>query len=80
MGANLEYQLQNMTGGIDSLGQGFSASGDAAKHGNAAASGLPTLKDRVKYWGGLALLVSLGVIGIPFLIYFVIGAVAVVLG
>lgn len=80
MGANLEYQFQNLTGGIDNAGQGFPASGDAAKHGSTAANSLPALKDRVKYWGGLALLVSLGVVGIPFLIYFVIGAVAVVLG
>lgn len=80
MGANLEYQFQNLTGGIDNLGHAFGAGGNAAKHGSATASGLPALQDRVKYWGGLALLVSVGVVGIPFLIYFVIGAVAVVLG
>jgi hypothetical protein len=80
MGANLEYQLQNLTGGMNSLGQGFAASGNVGKHGNVAASSIPALPDRVKYWGGLALLVSLGVIGIPFLIYFIIGAIAVVLG
>lgn len=80
MGANLDYQLQNLTGGIDSLGHGFPAGSTAAKHGGEAVDSLTALKRRAKYWGGLALLVSLGVIGIPFLIYFVIGAVAVVLG
>ena len=79
MGANMEYQFQNLTGGIDSVGQGFPKV-DVAKHGDAAASSLPVLKNRLKYLGGLALLVALGVVGIPFLVYFVLGAVAVVLG
>lgn len=79
MGANMEYRLQNLSGGIDNVGQGF-PNVDIAKHRDAAASSLPALKNRLKYWGGLALLVALGVIGIPFVVYFVLGAVAVVLG
>jgi hypothetical protein len=80
MAANMEYQFHNMTDGIENLGQSFPAGGVIAKHGDAAASSIAALKHQVKYWGGLALLVALGVVGIPFLIYFAIGAVAVILG
>lgn len=80
MGASLEYQMQDLTGSIEKLGQSFPSGGKLTKDGGEVAGSVATLKQRVKYFGGLVLLVSLGVVGIPFLIYFVIRALAVVLG
>lgn len=74
MSTSIEYQFHNLAGRIDSAGPGFPADGDTNKNGGAAlriASGGPAgYLHMMKSWGGLALLVSLGVVGIPFLIYF----------
>lgn len=82
MSASIEYQFNNLAGRIDNQGPGFAADGDTAKNRGAAlrtaSSGPAGYLNMMKSWGGLALLVSLGVIGIPFLIYFVaLGATTV---
>ena len=89
MSTNIEYQFHHLTGSIDNPRPGLSADGDAGKKGGAAlrmrmekgdtASYFGALKHMVKSSGGPAILVSLGVIGIPFLIYFVALGAATVL-
>lgn len=89
MSTNIEYHLHDLTGRIDNSGPGLPSDSDAGKNGGAAfrmrtAEGDPAyylgdLKRMVKSSGGPALLMSLGVIGIPFLIYFVALGAATVL-
>lgn len=77
---SIEYPLQNLPGRPDNAGP---ADGDANNGGRAAlrtARGEPAgYLDMMKSWGSLALLVSLGVVGIPFLIYLLALGTATVL-
>jgi hypothetical protein len=81
MSTSIEYQFHNLTGGTNNPGLGLAADGDIVRNGG---SGLRTATARVDYarlmksGGGLALLLALGVIGIPFLVYFIaLGATTV---
>lgn len=72
MSTSIEYQFHSLASGINNAGPGFPADGDMVR---TAPVGYLRM---VKSWGGLALLLSLGVIGIPFLVYFVaLGATTV---
>jgi hypothetical protein len=89
MSTNIEYQFDNLTGRINTPGPGLPADEGPGKNGGIAprtrkAKGEPagylgTLKGMAKTSGGPALLVSLGVVGIPFLIYFAALGTAAVL-
>lgn len=88
MNTNIEYQFHSLTGRTDNSGPDLPAERKAGKNGRAefrthnatggVAGYLGSIGRMVKSSGGPALLVSLGVIGIPFLIYFLaLGAAAV---